>query len=244
MKITWLLKRIQAMGGREIVHRLYKSVAQRLESFSLACGWKPCLRGESFSSHSLFENGAVDPAIEWNQYFKLDKNAIDRLANGQIDLFSYKNILLGETIDWLREPVNGVQTPSSFGKAINYRDRQTVGDIKILWELGRQQYLVPVAVGYLVTKNSKYRYLLKNYIQSWIMSCPFGYTVHWCSSLEVALRIISWSIVHSLLIIGGEKEGLFGIINPSLLRDSIFQHAYFIRNHLSLYSSSNNHFNR
>ena len=236
-----MLNRIRVMGCREVVHRAYKSVTQILESVVLSFGWEPKLRDGSFDNHPLFWVGESDTFTEWKHNFDPDYVRLDKLVNGQIDLFSYTDVSIGKTVDWLREPVNDVLSPSSFGKSINYRDKRIVGDIKILWELGRQQYLVPVALGYLATKNPKYRNLIKSHIESWIESCPFGYTVHWCSSLEVALRVISWSIVHSLLIAGGEEQGLFGVINPEILRRSIYRHAWFIRNHLSLYSSANNH---
>lgn len=228
------------MSVAEITCRLYRFFVQTIESRLLALGWRPELRDGSGDGRSIFVTD-TNLASEWRRQFNFDRRYLDELVNGRIELFSYGNISLDKDINWLREPVSGVFSPTGYGKGINYRNRKDVGDIKNLWELGRQQYLVPLAVGYLLTGETQYRDTIKEHIESWIMSCPFGYTIHWCSSLEVALRVISWSIIHSLLLVAGEKNGLYGLINPETLRNTIFQHAYFIRHYLSLHSSANNH---
>ena len=241
MNIVWAIKRVRAMGIGEFTYRLYRVSSQIVEATILACGWRPHLRDGSGEGYSLFEGDTNDLAVKWHGHFDVDTGKLDKLVDGYLTLLSHDNVAIGGSVDWLKEPVSGTRSPTGYGKWINYRSRSEVGDIKLLWELGRQQYLIPVAVGYMMTGDSRYRKLIKEHINSWIELCPFGYTIHWCSSLEVSLRIISWSVVNSLLLLSGERRGLYSLIDENLLRNAIFQHAWFIRHYLSLHSSANNH---
>lgn len=230
------------MGFTEIAYRVLQLLYQKAEAGLLATGWRPSVTTSGDGDKPIFTTCEKDIASRWHDQFEWNPEKLDKLAHGRIDLFSHKDLDLGNSIDWLTEPVNGVKSPCSYGKQINYRKQQQVGDIKIIWELGRQQHLVPLAIGYLLSGKAIYKETIRTHISSWADMCPFGYTVHWCSSLEVALRIISWSIVHGLLILSGEKRGLFSLVaDEKRMRDIIYQHAWFIRHHLSLYSSANNH---
>ena len=66
---------------------------------------------------------------------------------------------------------------------------------------------------------------------------------NWSSALELAVRLINWSVAWQLL--GGAASTLFDDDEGSRLRrqwlDSVFRHAQFIRGHFSRYSSANNH---
>jgi len=242
LNLAWAIKRVRAMGFAEISSRVWQILFQRIEAFFLAAGWRPEVKTSTRLDKSIFPTPDIEFARIWYNQFTWDSDKLDRLASGKIDIFSYKNVNIGQPIDWLTEPVSGIKSPLRYGKRINYRKKELVGDIKVIWELGRHQHLVPLAVGYLLTGKVLYKESIGEHIRSWTESCPFGYTVHWCSSLEVALRIISWSIVHGLLLFSGERRGLFSLVeDEKYLRDVIYQHAWFIRHHLSLYSSANNH---
>jgi hypothetical protein len=67
--------------------------------------------------------------------------------------------------------------------------------------------------------------------------------VHWASSLELAIRLLNWSV--SWHLIGGAESPLFaGDAGAALQRrwlDAVYRHARFIEGFLSLHSSANNH---
>ena len=165
------------------------------------------------------------------------------LARGKISLFDYKDLEINCPVQWHRDPLTGISSPQNqFGKTIDYRDDQQVGNIKVLWELGRQQFLVPIARDYCIDQDPSKLDVIAGVLNSWIEQNRYGYGVHWCSSLEVAIRGLSWSITHQFLLAGGLQQGLFSLnINVAELQKQIYQHAAFIRGHLSLYSSANNH---
>ena len=66
---------------------------------------------------------------------------------------------------------------------------------------------------------------------------------NWTSSLELAIRLINWSLVWQL--IGGLESPVFKTESGQKFRDrwlrSIYQHAHFTAGHFSRYSSGNNH---
>ena len=66
-------------------------------------------------------------------------------------------------------------------------------------------------------------------IEGWIEDNPFGMGIHWCSALEVALRLVSWAVVHSLLVLrDGERGYLLPCMTRERLERSIYQQARFV----------------
>ena len=84
-----------------------------------------------------------------------------------------------------------------------------VGNIKLVWELGRHQHLIPLAVAYACSGDTRYRDAVTQQIEGWIKANPFGLGVHWCSALEVALRLTAWAVIHALLALRDGSDGLF-----------------------------------
>lgn len=167
----------------------------------------------------------------------------DRILEGKLRIFALDPADIGHPPEWNRDPLTGRVAPLAFGKTLNYRDAATVGDIKYLWEVNRHLQLVPLAQAYRITGNTRYLEGLRLQLTSWLKQCPYPRGVHWTSSLEVAIRLINWAIVWDLL--DGWHGPLFQSDDGEALRRtwlrSIYQHAHFIRTHLSAYSSANNH---
>ncbi len=130
-----------------------------------------------------------------------------------------------------------------FGKTLNYRDEALVGDIKYLWEPNRHLHLVTLAQAYHLSKERRYIDGLAVQIDSWLDQCPYLQGPNWTSSLELAIRLINWSLVWQLT--GGEESPLFegqtGAARLRRLTNSVYQHAHFIQGHFSRFSSANNH---
>lgn len=94
----------------------------------------------------------------------------------------------------------------------------------MIWELARQHNLVPLAAAYAITGEKQYLKTITFQVESWIQQNPFGIGIHWCSALEVALRLISWSVVQSLVASRDGDLGLFiSVRNPKAFGDSIYQ---------------------
>ena len=66
------------------------------------------------------------------------------------------------------------------------------GDIRLSWEIARQQYLIHLAHAWLYTGDSKYGKAVVTHILDWIEHNPFGMGIHWWHAQESALRIKAW----------------------------------------------------
>jgi hypothetical protein len=239
--LFWKLNRLRAMSPQEVAHRGVRWVGQKLEKTVLGAGRAPRPAALVAPKHSLFSprEGWV---AAWLSRYKLEQQKLNELLQGRLGFFGHPAVDVGMPVRWHRDPQTGVVAPLSFGKELNYRDDKLVGDIKILWELGRHQHLIPLAVAYAVSGESRYRDAVTAQIVDWIEKNPYGLGVHWCSALELALRLISWAVVHSLLTLRDGEDGLFAAVtNRERLGRAIYQQVHFIRHYLSRHSSANNH---
>ncbi|MHB8564566.1 MAG: heparinase II/III family protein, partial [Acidiferrobacteraceae bacterium] len=209
--LVWKLNRLHAMGTAEICDRGTQWLIQSWERLQLSRGGSPEPPSGVRPSLSLLP--VVDGWLEWwTAHYRLDRESLRGLMAGKIPFFGHGVLDAGNPVDWHRDPLTGVRAPMHYGKAINYRDPLLVGDIKVLWELGRHQHLVPLATAYACTGESEYRASVGTQIGAWVRANPYGRGVHWCSALEVALRLISWAFCHSLLTLRDGAEGLFGCV--------------------------------
>lgn len=222
------------MGLAEIVYRARQALHAKLEQRGLgrAC---PIEHGDSFGKvwHG------IRPAVPVEPY----RGAADNILAGRFDVFALQGAELGFPPHWNRDPKTGTQAPMSFGKTLNYRDEQLVGDIKYLWEPNRHLELVTLAQAWSLTGDAKYAEGCRELLSSWFEQCPYPLGPNWTSSLEHAVRLLNWSVAWQLL--GGANASLFAGGEGQAFRrrwlDSIYQHCHFIASHFSRYSSANNH---
>ena len=167
--------------------------------------------------------------------------AANRIADGCMDVFALRNIDLGAPPRWNRDPKTGIEAPLAFGKTLDYRDPDLVGDIKYLWEPNRHAHLVTLAQAYALTRNIRYVQVVMEQLESWFLACPHPRGANWASPLEAAIRLVNWSAAWQLL--GGMTGGVFENeihrrFRVQWLR-SVYEHLSFVRGWLSLHSSAN-----
>ena len=167
--------------------------------------------------------------------------AAERAAIGRLDVFALAEVDLGQPPRWNRDPKTGIEAPLKFGKTLDYRDPDLVGDIKYLWEPNRHLHLVTLAQAYALTRRRKYLDALLEQLESWFLACPYAMGANWSSALEAGIRLVSWSLCWQLI---GGAEGLQtsppGDVRRRWLA-SVYQHASFVRHFFSAHSSANNH---
>ena len=66
------------------------------------------------------------------------------------------------------------------------------GDPKVIHELNRHQHLVALAKAYFLTGDERYSREAIAQMESWIDQNPPSVGINWQSSLEIAIRSISW----------------------------------------------------
>jgi hypothetical protein len=163
--------------------------------------------------------------------------AAERAAMGRLDVFALADLDLGLPPRWNRDPKTGIEAPLRFGKTLDYRDPDLVGDIKYLWEPNRHLHLVTLAQAYALTRKKKYLDALGEQLDSWFLACPVGLGPNWSSALEAAIRLVNWAIAWQLV---GAPQALDEGLRRRWL-ESIYQHARFVRHWFSAHSSANNH---
>ena len=169
--------------------------------------------------------------------------AAERIRHGELDILALHGVDLGHPPRWNRDPKSGIQAPLTYGKTLDYRDPDIVGDIRYLWEPNRHLHFVTLAQAYAISREAKYFNELAEQLDTWLVACPHRLGPNWASSLEAAIRLINWAIAWQL--IGGVRcrkfeDPHFAELRARWLR-SVYQHAEFIRGWLSLHSLANHH---
>jgi len=235
-RFRWRAARLRCMSVAEVFHRLAVLMKSNLEKRGFFIASYPPV--PNLSKHSVHWFGDIkneDPAP-----YRL---AADKILRGELDVFDLSNHHLGEPPEWNRDPLTGKIAPMVFGKTLDYRNEELVGNIKYVWEPSRHLHLVTLAQAYHLSRSDGYLEGLKLQLTSWFDQCPYLMGPQWSSSLEIGIRLINWYLVWQL--IGGIESSLFKGKDGNVFRarwlQSIYQHVHFINSHYSRYSSANNH---
>jgi len=164
-------------------------------------------------------------------------NVAEAVCRGSFDLLGYSGLCFGEPVDWHLDPVSGRRAPLVHWSRIAPLDRTLVGDHKVVWELNRHQWIVRLGQAYRLTGDLRYARAFAANIRQWMDANPRGIGINWASSLEVALRLISWCWSLHLF-----RES--PVLSPDLLAEmleGIWAHAAHIERYLSHYFSPNTH---
>ena len=163
--------------------------------------------------------------------------AADDALAGRFDLLGYRQLELGEAIDWMRDPITGTRLKREHWTKIDPLDRAAVGDHKGVWELNRQQWLLSWAQAYVFTRDERYAQRAVAAIEHWLRSNPPGVGINWVSSLELAFRLIAWCWTLVLLRESPALErGAF-----ERVLEAVHAHATHIARYLSTTYSPNTH---
>lgn len=82
---------------------------------------------------------------------------------------------------------------------IDIRTERRLSDVKFVWEAGRHRDLVVLARAAVLDPDGPWMAHLTVMLERWMIQCRPERGVHWYSSLELALRAISWAQVISLV---------------------------------------------
>jgi hypothetical protein len=223
------------MTPAEIGHRVVKAAAIQAERW----GFVRCIVPAADLTRGARPWIHADARVDATPYVA----AADRILAGRLDVFALEDAGIGAPPRWNRDPKTGIEAPLAFGKQLDYRDPQRVGDIKYLWEPNRHLQLVTLAQAFALTGEAKYAEGLRVQLDSWFTACPFRMGPNWSSALEAGLRLANWALAWQLL--GGHGSPLFRGAEGEAFRSrwlvSVYQHAEFVAGHFSLHSSANNH---
>jgi hypothetical protein len=231
-KLAWRLNRLRCMSPAEVLHRVLRLAQARAER----AGWKRAPFAPTPDAAAAGRPWVhADPGVDAARYVA----AADRIVDGWLDVFALRNVDIGSPPRWNRDPKTGIEAPAQFGKTLDYREPDVVGDIKYLWEPNRHLHLVTLAQACALTGQRKYFDTLAEHLDSWFLACPYGVGPNWSSALEAGIRLANWSAAWNLsqTFISEEKNLAF----KQRWLASVYQHAEFILGWMSRHSSANNH---
>ena len=158
-------------------------------------------------------------------------------AAGRFTFLGHRDLSFGEPIDWWLDPTSGRRAPDCHWSRIPYLDPTVVGDHKIVWELSRHQHFVTFGQAYWYTGDESFAQAFADQLSSWLAANPPKAGINWASSLEVALRSISW-----LWALHFFRES--AALTPDLFDRAIASlhvHGSHLETYLSTYFSPNTH---
>lgn len=161
----------------------------------------------------------------------------DRICEGRFDLLGHRDLSFGSPIDWQLDPLSGRRTPLVHWSRLTRPEPGSSGDRKVVWELNRHQSFVMLGRAYRLTGDERYAEAFVHQLRSWITDNPPGFGINWSSSLEIALRAISWTWALHLFRASPA-------LTPELFQrvlELLQLHARHVQRQLSTYSSPNTH---
>lgn len=222
------------MSPMEIGYRMKEGVKKKLEKLSLR-DFSPKIlpaEGKKYWYFDVEDRHKIASFIIKNNIW--NENKARELLEHKFSFFSFDKKFLGKTINWNWDYKNGKEAPVTFCKYIDYQDFSVVGDFKYIWEINRHQHLISLAKAYYISGNKNYKDEIKKQIMNWIEANPYMKGINWISSLELGIRLISWSWAWFFL---GNIDEEF----RNAWLETIYKHCVYINKNFSRYSSANNH---
>jgi uncharacterized heparinase superfamily protein len=119
--------------------------------------------------------------------------AAEEAALRRVNLLGSGLIDLGSPTHWSRDYKSGCSWPPGFAPRMKYVRPEQGGDVKMPWEMSRLQWLLPAGQAYLLTGEERYAAAARDVLEDWIAANPYAGSVNWACTMEVALRILSWT---------------------------------------------------
>jgi hypothetical protein len=139
---------------------------------------------------------------------------------------------VGTAPSWHRDPRTGREwPPRTFHGSIDIRG----GGAKGIWEPARHQHLIAMAQSAWLGGSPALIETIESSLSSWFQQNRWRRGVHWCSGLEMAIRLASWTWIAALV---GDRLSVN--LWRNLTRGAV-QYGNHLERHLSRHSSANNH---
>jgi len=143
----------------------------------------------------------------------------------------------GTDIPWQQDPVSRRPWPAVFATQVLAGGEGACGDVKDVWELSRQHYLVDLGKSYFLDGTPAHAAEIRRLVRSWISGNPYATGVNWAGPLEPAYRTFSWLWAYELTIDDPE----FSAADHAVWMQGFLDNGRFLHRRLELYASPFNH---
>ena len=232
--ITQLIKKINRRGYKDLAWRLI------LYARSLGTNNKDILKSMppiGLIPDIIFSNNEVNKIcnLVTNEQKKIVIDEADNILHNRLLLFNGREYDFSDKIDWHFESAEIKSRPKKI-----YEDSNTnpldFSDVRVIWELNRHKHFVTLGKAYNYTKNIKYYEEFVRQLTDWLEENPYGVGVNWTSTMEVAMRTISWIWAYLLF----RSIPQFSELASCFLK-AIFLHGKHIYDYRSEHLHSTNH---
>jgi len=182
--------------------------------------------------------------ITWREHLPTEEAAqlrrrADAALARKVTLLGAVDVQLGTPVDWHTDIKTGIGWVPRFYKDIEYNNFDQPSDVKIPWELSRMQWLLPVAQVYLLDGEERHAMFVRTLIEEWIEANPYAMSVNWSCTMDVALRLITWTwMFHAL---GGSAAWSEAGFREKFLV-SLYLHGRFVERNLEKSEVNGNHY--
>jgi hypothetical protein len=234
--MVWLANRFRCMSVAELGHRIKHACLSRWVKRSMLAAPAAMLANPVRTSGA----GFLRPAGIVAEPYLAEAQAI---LDGDVLLFASGRFHVDSPPQWNQSPRADMEAPPGVAPRRFRTLRKSGADIKPVWELNRHLHWVRLAQAHVLSAEPRYLRGVAQQIGSWLDQCPPLQEPNWSSSLELAIRLVNWSVVWEMQ--GGWDGALFKSAEGQQLRsrwlESIYRHCQFISQNLSRHSSANNH---
>src|SRR5690606_24918961 len=160
MKISWYINRLTTMSLPEIVYRTRQYFNKKREKRN-----SNIIKDIPFKQ--LFNTAISKPK------FEIPINYLEEYQTyRQYSFFGLTIDLFQDKVSWHFDPLSNKYFPTDFSKDINIRTDE-FGNAKVVWELNRLQFLLPLALRFRCTGDDKDLNQWINLLDSWIDANPY-----------------------------------------------------------------------
>ena len=223
------------MSLKELLYRIVRRASLVGMWFRMCTGYLPFKKANHLEHYTFcVSKQSCLPYLPWSY----EGLGID----GQTCVASHAAISARSEHDlcWHKEPDTGRSWPLKFFARIPFPPGNPTGDIQLVWERSRLQNLITLGLISNLTDDSctKHRITqaLEKIMLSWINENPWLLGIHYISTMECALRLISschaFDMVRNHGVSQQAWQGLVYLVHS---------HAYFIQRRLCLYAYAGNH---
>lgn len=191
-----------------------------------------------FPAHTSLSNSA-----EYDRLCPGDRqriiNAADLTLAHQVNMLGSGLIALGSEIDWHKDYKTGFSWPPAYIRSIDYNNPDRPSDVKIPWEISRLQWLIPAGQAYLLTGDEHYAVAVRDILADWIVNNPYASSVNWACTMEVALRLLSWTWFFHIF---HRSQAWADAAFREQFLCALFLHGEFTERHLERSDINGNHY--
>ena len=259
------LARLRAMSAREIGHRLRERIMIEAERArvrrrplqnlatrsvsdsrlsSLPFPGSSCVNClERVFATKFYLRSADRESIRWfvrakfPEWLEKASTDADAICRHHVNLLGYGLVKLDANINWHQDPITGTVWPHRFWADYDPVHEATWGDSKTIHELNRHQHIPRLGRAFFLAGDERFAAEAVAQIESWIEQNPEGTGINWQSSLEIAIRVLSWLwTIFFILQSSAFTEAFARRVTQSLIAQ--LRHVY---RYPSTYTSPNTH---